>query len=356
MDMEKTPEEIDEEFWGPKRRQHKKGQAKQGQPKQDQPKQAKSETNLKFFLWLVFCVSAFLWIGFKLAFYYPLFGETAGTAADPSKPGQALAAESKKTKQVILIMGSDKRGDEASRSDTMMLAFLDTQQGTVNVLNIPRDTYVHIPSRRDNTKINHAYAYGGVELTLETVEEWLQLEVDHYVDTDFVGFAKLIDALGGITVDVEKRMYYPAEDIDLQAGTQLLDGEQALAYVRYRSDGLGDIGRVERQQKFLPILADRVLSLGTLWKIPKLVGIVKDSVETDLSVAEMLWLANSFKNIDGTSIRTQMVPGEADYMGGGSYWVADEDQLAQVVADFAAGLPAAEEASGDETVTEEEQN
>ena len=352
--MSDTPDtpEIDEEFWGPKRRGYKKEQSVKEQP-------APAGSKLNFWLWLLFVISAFLWIGFKLSFYYPLGDLNLTKGQTAAKPGQVLAAEENKSKQVILVMGSDKRGNEASRSDTLMAIFLDTANQTINVLNIPRDTYVHIPSRKANTKINHAYAYGGAALTKETVENWLNIKVDHYVDTDFKGFARLIDALGGVTMDVEKRMYYPAEDIDLQAGVQLLNGEQALAYVRYRSDGLGDIGRVGRQQKFLPVLADRVLSFGTLWKIPKLVGIFRDSVETDFNLSEMLWLANSFKNINGSMIQTKMVPGVPDYMGGGSYWVADEGKLADLVAEFSAGLPvlaAADGATTTGTQTEKGQN
>ncbi|ATW25966.1 LCP family protein [Candidatus Formimonas warabiya] len=326
---------LEEQFWGNKRTQ------------EDQQAETRAgERNVKFFLALLFCMAFFLWIGFQAAFFFPL--ETTEARPDQPEGTGAQTGPVKDDKQTILVIGSDRRKNEPARADTIILVFLDAKQKTVRILNIPRDTYVTIADKEIKTKINHAFAYGGMTMAKDTVERFLDIEVDHYVDTDFKGFASLIDALGGITLDVEKRMYTPEEGIDLQPGLQELDGEQALGYVRYRGDGLGDIGRVERQQKFLPILADKVMSLSTLWKIPKLAGIFRDNVETDISLKQLLLLANDFKNLDVSQIDTRMLPGKPEYINGVSYWITDPDEVAQMIDELENGTTP-EEAEPEET-------
>jgi LCP family protein required for cell wall assembly len=216
--------DLEEQFWGDKK---------------ENGKLDISERNAKFFLALLFCMAFFLWIGFQLAYIYPLEETEARPDKEEGVTVEPPGVEEEDSKQVILVLGGDYRKGEVGRTDTILLVFLDTKEKTVHILNIPRDTYVNIAGKGIKTKINHAFAYGGVDMAKETVENFLNIEIDHYVDTDFDGFVSLIDALGGVQVDVEKRMYYPAENIDLQKGLQTLDGEQALAYVRYRSDGLG---------------------------------------------------------------------------------------------------------------------
>lgn len=328
--------DLEEQFWGSKK------------VKTDTEISQAGERNAKFFLTLLFCMALFLWAGFQLAFIFPL-QETEARPDHEEEPITEGKDEVEDHKKIILVLGGDNRKGEPGRTDTILLVFLDSKQKTVNILNIPRDTYVNIVGKGFKTKINHAFAYGGVKMAKDTVEEFLDIQVDHYVDTDFDGFASLIDALGGITIDVEKRMYYPAENIDLQKGVQKLDGEQALAYVRYRSDGLGDLGRVERQQKFLPILADRVMSLSTLWKIPKLVGIFRENVDTDLSLKEMLSLANAFKSFDVSQIKTSMLPGEPEYINGVSYYISDPTKTAQLIDELKAGDIKSETGSEEET-------
>lgn len=316
--------DLEKQFWGNNKR------------KKDIEDSAKTgERNAKFYLSLLFCMALFLWTGFQLAFVFPL--EVTEARPDNQEEVSAEAQDKQDGKEIILVLGGDYRKGEAGRSDTIFLLFLDSKEKTVGILNIPRDTYVTIVGKNIKTKINHAFAYGGVSMTKDTVEEFLDIRVDHYVDTNFDGFASLIDALGGITLDVEKRMYYPAENINLQKGVQKLDGEQALGYVRYRSDGLGDLGRVERQQKFLSILADQVLSLSTLWKIPKLVDIFQDNVETDISLREMLSLANAFKSFDVSQIKTSTLPGEPEYIDGVSYYISDSTETAQLIDELKAG-------------------
>lgn len=222
----------------------------------------------------------------------------------------------------ILVLGSDKRPNEPARSDTIIVVSIDKDKDEVRILSVPRDTRVNIPGRGMD-KINHAYAYGGPELLTETVEKFLDISINNYVETNFQGFTNIIDSLGGITINVEKRMYYPDEDIDLKKGLQKLDGKDALAYVRFRSDQLGDIGRIQRQQHFMDALYDHVFSANTLLKIPQLVDHVVENVHTNLGVRDVLSMANYGKSIDKEKITTKTVEGNGEYINGVSYWIAD---------------------------------
>ena len=217
-------------------------------------------------------------------------------------------------KSTILIMGVDKREDDVGRSDTLMIATVDPRLDRATLLSIPRDTRVKIYGRGYD-KINAAFAYGGVGLTESTVENFLGIDIDHYILIDTGSFVKIIDAIGGVDIDVEKRMFYedPWDDdgglvIDLYPGQQHMDGKTAVTYVRYR-DSEGDIGRVKRQQAFMAACLDKVTSPEIITRIPKILREVIDAVETD------------------------MVPGYPLYIDDISYWIPDVELLRISVAD-----------------------
>ena len=231
----------------------------------------------------------------------------------------------------VLLVGTDNRGSERARADTIALVNVNFQNQAIQILSIPRDTRVKIPGR-GLEKINHAHAYGGIELLQRTVEGLLDSPVDYYVETDFKGFTKIIDQLGGVSLNVEKRMYYPEEDINLKPGLQTLNGEKALAYVRYRSDGLGDIGRIKRQQKFFQAVYEQHLTLDTLAKTPQIIGHLNDYVKTDLPVSNMLRIANALKGTDLVNLQTHLLPGRSQTINGLSYWIADDNATQKLLA------------------------
>ncbi len=231
----------------------------------------------------------------------------------------------------ILILGVDQRENEPARADTIVMAFLDLEEKEVNLLSIPRDTRVDIPGKDTVRKINYAHAVGGAELTAETVEHFLGIPVHYYMETNFDGFDNIIDILGGVTLNVEQRMYKPEEKIDLNPGMQKLNGYDALAYVRWRDDGRGDIGRIERQQKFFRAITDQALRFSTIWKIPDLLAEVNKQVKTDLKLSKMILLANNFRDIANIKLEATMVPGVPEDINGGSYWIADEKALAEIL-------------------------
>ncbi|MBE8949364.1 MAG: LCP family protein [Quinella sp. 3Q1] len=243
-----------------------------------------------------------------------------------------------KDKSIVMIMGVDKREDDVGRSDTLMIATIDPQLDQATLLSIPRDTRVKIRGRGYD-KINAAFAYGGVDLTESTVENFLGIDIDHYVQIDTNSFVKIIDAIGGIDIDVEKRMYYedPWDDngglvIDLYPGQQHMDGKTAVTYVRYR-DSEGDIGRVKRQQAFMAACMNKITSPEIVPRIPQIVREVIDAVETDMSLRQLLELAGSLKAAQQNGLQTDMVPGYPLYIDDISYWIPDVELLRISVAD-----------------------
>lgn len=233
----------------------------------------------------------------------------------------------------VLLLGCDMReGESVGRSDTIMIAFVNLEEGAVNLLSIPRDTRVALAEGKGTTKINHAFAYGGEPLTRKTIENFLDVEIDRYVQVDFEGFAGIIDALGGITYNVEQRMYKPEENIDLQPGEQTLDGKQALAYVRWRGTPTADIGRIERQQKFLNAVLDQVMSSGTIFKLPQLLNEINQSVDTDFTLSELKALVEIYKDYPSVSFASDMLPGQDARINGISYWEYYPNQTAALVA------------------------
>jgi LCP family protein required for cell wall assembly len=221
----------------------------------------------------------------------------------------------------VLVIGSDNRpGETKARSDVLMVASFDQKTGRVAVVSIPRDTRVQIPGYGYN-KVNAAYAFGGAKLSRQVVESLLGVEIPYYVATDFNGFIDIIDTLGGVTIDVEQRMYYPEENINLHAGPQQrLNGEDALGFVRYRHLPLGDIDRVENQKKFLMALADEMLTLKAITKLPQLLPQIQDCVQTNFTGGQLLELARMGTKFDPTQMVVTMLPGDFLELTAGSYW------------------------------------
>lgn len=243
---------------------------------------------------------------------------------------QNITAVRKKADPAILLIGVDARNkNEPSRSDTIIVAFLHPRQNRIDLLSIPRDTRVKIEGQEYKRKINFAHAKGGPELLSRTLQEEFDIKVDGYIEVDFEGFEKVIDSLGGVDINVEKRMYYPEECIDLYPGQQRLNGHDALAYVRYRSDGLGDIGRIQRQQKFLRAAARQLMQAKNIIKSPGLVNEVMAAVRTDLNTKELLTIASQFAG--QLDIQTYTVPGESGMINGGSYWLPDWNKTRELV-------------------------
>ena len=294
-------------------------------------------------LWIWALVIVFLAAGIGAGFYYAsssLFDKPEKrirTEPRPYQPTEALLVAKDKT--TVMIMGVDERKDDVGRSDTLMLATVDPKKKSASLLSIPRDTRVHVPGYGYD-KINVAYSLGGHNLTQDTVEEFLDTPVDHYVLIKVPAFKRIIDAIGGVDIDVEKRMEYVDEwdddgglVIDLYPGPQHMDGATAITYVRYR-DEEGDIGRIERQQKFMKAVMDQVMSPSIIPRLPNIIREVMGSVETDLSFRQCLELAGALKEAQSNGLNTKMVSGRPVYIDEISYWIPDLYDTREEMADM----------------------
>ena len=283
--------------------------------------------------YILILVVVFILSGMVGAFFANALVDNKPDYNEDDKKGMLVA----KDKATVMIMGVDERADDVGRSDTLMIATLDPDKNQAALLSVPRDTRVKIKGYGFD-KINAAYAYGGRKLTQETIESLLNTHIDHYIKINVHGFTKIIDALGGIDIDVEKRMYYedPWDDdgglyIDLQPGMQHMDGKTAITYVRYR-DEEGDIGRIKRQQNFMKAVMDKLVSPTIIPKLPAIVSAVSDSVETDMSVSEILSFLGTLQDAKDNGLKSEMLPGKPVYIEGISYWVPDISKTRQILA------------------------
>lgn len=239
----------------------------------------------------------------------------------------------------ILLLGVDDGDNEnpgsPKRSDTMIVASINSEDGKVSLLSIPRDTKVLIPGQKGAEKITHAFFYGGSTLAIRTVEDLLQMPIHHFVMIDWQAFIKTIDILGGVDLYVENNMNYEDPYANLQIhltkGYQRLDGNQAGQYVRFRSDELGDIGRVQRQQRFLKALIEQTFQFSTVFKLPAFLEVINQYVKTDITGVEMVKLANSVRKFKSGDLYTEMLPGNFATVDGLSYWVHNKEQTKLLV-------------------------
>lgn len=214
----------------------------------------------------------------------------------------------------VLLLGIDKRdGDPSTRSDSILLASIDPVTKDAHLFSILRDSWVSIPGHRKN-RINTAFEVGGPELMAKTVEKFTGLPINYYVVTDFRGFEKVVDAVGGIDMYVEKDMDYLLYDnggyfdIHLKKGQQTLNGHKALQYVRFRHDKMGDFTRTERQRKLLKALAVKLKSTTGIWKMPSILEAMSPYITTNMNASDMLRLADLTYKLDVNQLKTEQIP------------------------------------------------
>ncbi|MCF3942670.1 LCP family protein [Oceanobacillus alkalisoli] len=235
----------------------------------------------------------------------------------------------------VLLMGiEDYQSDgDLGRTDTLMVATFNPNDEKLKLVSIPRDTMVEIAGRGYEDKINHAHAFGGKTMTIDTVENFLGIPIDYYATVNFDAFKNIIDILGGITVDVpfdfqQNSDDRKAEKLQFYEGEMRLDGRYALAYARMRyEDPRGDIGRNERQQEVISAIIDKAVSVGTITKVDDLVQEIGRNVETNLKVSEGLGFAKQYAGFNTNKIEKLNVETYPTMINGVSYQIADEESL-----------------------------
>lgn len=304
------------------------------------PRRTRSKSRLLLFFLLLVCfvTSAVAGAMFAMSSSLDSKRKVPFTQIERERVNESEELIKAKDKATILILGVDIREDDVGRSDTMMIATIDPMYDQASLLSIPRDTRVRIYGYGFD-KINAAYAYGGEPLAEKTVENFLGIDIDHYVIVNVHSFVKIIDAIGGVDIYVPKRMYYedPWDDdgglvIDLYPGRQHMDGKTAVTYVRYR-DSEGDIGRVQRQQQFMEACMDKITSPEIITHIPDIIREVMYAVDTDMTFRELLGFAGALKAAQSNGLVTDMVPGYPLYIDEISYWIPDVEEIQYAMAE-----------------------
>jgi LCP family protein required for cell wall assembly len=225
----------------------------------------------------------------------------------------------------VLLLGRDvdrdRRGQVVKthgRTDTIIVAHLDFANKTANLLSIPRDTYVRIPGRRGRHKINSAHAYGGPELVVDTIDSFLGVRPDAYIVVNYNAFVQGIDYLGGLDIKVDKQLDYDDNwgqlHIHLKPGEQRLMGLDCMGFVRYRksNDGHGDsdVVRIARQQEFVLAAKQALMRPSAMLKVPALLGIVEDNVNSSLTYGQECSVAYFLKTLPADRVHTKTLAGE----------------------------------------------
>lgn len=231
----------------------------------------------------------------------------------------------------ILLLGIDTGAlgrTEQGRSDTMMVATVNPENKQTTLVSIPRDTYVPIVGHGTDDKINHAYAFGGPEMSMNTVQNYMDIPIDHYVSINMGGLEQLVDALGG--VEVANNQEFTQDGNTFAYGKISLNGEQALAYIRMRkNDPKGDYGRQERQRNVVQAIAKKALSLDGATNYSSILNAVSQNMKTDLTFDNLKTLALDYRNsLD--NVRTLQLTGEGFMQDGVSYQRVSQDELTRV--------------------------
>jgi LCP family protein required for cell wall assembly len=260
---------------------------------------------------------------------------------------------------VILVVGLDENRDsrgiahtKGSRTDTIFIIRVDKKAESLGMLSIPRDTWVLISERKGYDKINSAYpmafwevydrtgdyeqgVMAGLMQVRKTVQDFLGVQIDHIVMLKLDACKQIVNAVGGITIDVEKDMvyddYWGNLHINLKKGPGRLNGEQALGYARFRHDEEGDWGRMRRQQQVIQALVSEMKKPANILRINKLASIVKSNLTTDFSILELIDIAHVYKNFDQNNIARGIITGVDDWAGGGMIVIPHEDEKKRLV-------------------------
>lgn len=281
----------------------------------------KNKTSSKSALdYLLFLLTVLIIFGLSYAFKYSQTDNKQSFSLNPT------SMYSLQKPMIVLIAGSDQEYERAKngymvkvknsfhgRTDTIVLAKFDPIQKRLSALNIPRDTRIFINGRRPE-KINWLNVLGGPELLKRVLQELLEVEINHYVLVNTDSVEAIINQAGGIEVEIPKKMVYRDKtdglDINFEAGKRVLNGKEAVGFLRFRHDNLGDIGRIQRQQAFLRAIKVKLTNPSLISKLPQITSTALESVQTDLSLSDILKLANFVRTTSSDSQIFATLPGD----------------------------------------------
>lgn len=236
---------------------------------------------------------------------------------------------------LFLVLGLDSDDfsgatTEQNRTDTMILCKVNFETGKIDILSIPRDSRVMVRGNLD--KINHAHHFGGLKLAMKTTRDFLNLDIDYYVRVNFFSVKDIVDALGGVEVDVPVQVDVAEDNVHLKPGKQILNGKQALQFARFRAGySEGDVGRVKAQQLLIKAMVSELTKAKNIAKIPQILEVVKKTVNTNIPFSTIAKLALKTKNLSVDKMHTEIVPGESAYINNTSYFVPNRSKLNALV-------------------------
>jgi LCP family protein required for cell wall assembly len=223
----------------------------------------------------------------------------------------------------ILLMGVDQEDNGTGRSDSLMLFTLNPKTKSMKITSIPRDSYTEIVGKGKKDKINHAYAFGGIDMTVKTVENFLNVPVDHYIEVNMAGFKDIVDAVGG--VDVNNDLEFTSRESHFAKGNIHLNGETALKYTRMRyEDPRGDFGRQMRQRQVIQAVIKKGASVSSLASYGDVLKAIEKNVKTSLTQDQMFDIQKNYKDCMENSEEIQ-IPGDGHKAADGIwyYYVPD---------------------------------
>jgi len=236
---------------------------------------------------------------------------------------------------MVGVDANDVANSKGTRTDTMMLVKVDFENGDIDLLSLPRDSRVVVRGKED--KLNHAHAYGGMPLTIDTVRDFLGVDLEYYVKVDYKAVKSIVDAIGGVKLNVPQRMRYsdptakPPLNINLQPGEQTLDGQKAHDFLRFRSYPDGDLGRVKAQQYFLEEFIKQTLQPKNIIKLPTMVKTYYDYVDTNISLDYVLKGMGVANKLNMENVRMETIQGYNKRINGLDYLIYDRESTKEIV-------------------------
>ncbi|WP_419955643.1 LCP family protein [Neobacillus niacini] len=266
----------------------------------------RSKKKLKKWVWFTL-FSFFILLAGSGFYFFNVYHNVASAVDNMNKPISREVSEkreekvefTKKDPVSILMVGIDERDGDHGRTDSMLVLTLNPEMKSTKIVSIPRDTRTELIDPEDSEdsskdKINHAYAFGGIEMSIATVENFLNIPIDYYVEINMEGFKDVVDAVNGI--DVNNQYEFELDGVTLEVGPQHLNGTETLAYARMRKqDPRGDIGRGERQREVISKIIAKGKSLSTLTNYDDILNALEDNIKTNLTLSEIIDMQSSYK-------------------------------------------------------------
>lgn len=287
----------------------------------------------KKYKWLTIGLSIIIFCALGSGIYsYSIYNKVGKTVENMHEPIERKVSE-KRTEEIqfeekdpisILILGVDEREGDRGRSDTIIVMTVNPTSKSMQMISIPRDTRTQIIGRGFDDKINHAYAFGGVEMAMDTVENFLDIPIDYFIKVNMEGFKDIVDAVGGVTVNNGFAFNYSGYTFN--KGEITLDGEKALAYSRMRyEDPRGDFGRQDRQKQIIQAVIDKGASLSSISKIDDVLDVFGRNIKTNLTLTEMNDIQKHYKDARH-ALKKLQVNGRGQMINGIYYLIVSEEE------------------------------